>query len=49
MQSDEPNKPSTDNKSTASITVTVRVADATRSVTIDLAEYDFVKNIRQLT
>jgi hypothetical protein len=43
MQSVEPNRPSTSDSRTASITVTVQVANSTRSVTIDLVEYDFVK------
>jgi hypothetical protein len=43
MQSVKPNKPLNSDKQTASITVTVRIANSSGSVTIDLAEYEFVK------
>jgi hypothetical protein len=43
MQSDKQTKPSSNDRPVTTITVTVKLAGETGSVTIDLAEYEFVK------
>ena len=43
MQSDKQTKPSSNDRPVTTITVTVKLAGETGSATIDLAEYEFVK------
>lgn len=43
MQSDKQTKPSSNDRSVTTITVTVKLAGETGSAAIDLAEYEFVK------